>query len=365
MTTGTDTTGKAGPAEHGGTAGAANLPPHISRTSRKDIESVLADALGARFGGKFAAYRTDYHKVLDSDRSGFLPPMPITVGLELLNKCNFKCVMCLTPKLNDPKVVISDATIAKILDECRSLSVPALMFGMGEEPLLHKGFLEVLNKAEAAGIMDIFLFTNGLLLNERIAEALVRAGTPRVFISIDAATPETFLKIRGSRDLEKIEENVKRLVVIRDRAGSALPIVRVSFCVQPANKAERAAFIEKWENVVDHVDIQEMHDFSRVQEMGALSEAERFEAGAVADPELRCHQPWEKLTIWSNGDVSPCCTFHGKNLIVGSVHRQTVGEIWNGEKIGEVRRQLANGTLNPVCRVCLENRDAESFEDRS
>ena len=322
----------------------------------------MAEALKAKFGERYIEYRRDYQKSLDGDLTGFLPSMPITVGLELLNKCNFKCIMCLTPKSSEPKIVIADETIDRVLAECKEGGVPALMFGMGEEPLLHKGFLDVLERSNSAGIMDVFLFTNGLLLNERIAKGLVEGRIARVYVSIDAATPETFKRIRGSSELEKIEENVKRLVSMRDAAGAVLPVIRVSFCIQPGNLSERQAFIDKWKDVVDHVDIQEMHDFSQVTEMAKLSDEERFRTAEVRDSDLRCHQPWEKLTIWANGDVSPCCTFHGKNLIVGNIQKQSVREIWTGEKIDLVRRQISDGRLNPVCRACLQQRDTESFE---
>ena len=48
-----------------------------------------------------------------------------------------------------------------------------MMFGMGEEPLLFKNFVSFVGKISDAGVMDIFLFTNGLLMNEAISTALV------------------------------------------------------------------------------------------------------------------------------------------------------------------------------------------------
>lgn len=329
---------------------------HISRISHIDLEEMLDDALLETHGERFSAYRKEYRLSLDADRTGDVPARPITVGLELLNKCNFKCVMCITPQSTDPKIVITQDTVDRVLNECKTLGIPALMFGMGEEPLLHKGFLDILAQSKAAGIMDIFLFTNGLLVNDRIAQGLVDTPISRVYFSLDAATPETFEKIRGSNQLEKIEENIMRLLKIREATNSKLPIMRVSFCVQEGNKHERAMFGEKWANVVDHVDFQELHDFSDVFKMSEMPEEDRFRASEPRTTDTRCQQPWEKLTIWANGEVSPCCSFHGKNLIVGNIHQDTIEEIWNNEKINEIRSQLSSDKLNPVCEVCLRKR---------
>ena len=72
--------------------------------------------------------------------------------------------------------------------------------------------------AEKAEIMDQFIFTNGVLLNEKIVKILESSLT-RLFISIDAVTSETYDQVRipvgknalKENRLKKIEENVKTL----------------------------------------------------------------------------------------------------------------------------------------------------------
>ena len=50
--------------------------------------------------------------------------------------------------------------------------------------------------AEEAEIMDQFLFTNGTLLNEKNSNLILKSSLTRLFISIDAATNETYDKVR-------------------------------------------------------------------------------------------------------------------------------------------------------------------------
>ena len=332
------------------------LPPHIERISEEGLENTLSKALVNKYGTRFSEYRSAYNNIIDASGAIDVLPMPVTLGIELLNKCNFKCSMCLTPSLDEPKVVISKSVRHSLLEQIKKHKIPAVMFGMGEEPLLYKDFVEFVREIDQVGVMDVFLFTNGLLMRENISQALIDLPITRVYFSLDAATPETFHKVRGKNELLRVEENIHKFLEIRNASNSKLPIVRVSFCITENNAHEKDMFIEKWRHVVDHVDIQTVHDFSRVQEMSWMSSEELFAASEENVAGAKCNQPWEKLTIWANGDVSPCCTFHGKNLIIGNVNYETVDELWNGEKITKVREQLSSGKLNPVCHECLSKR---------
>jgi radical SAM protein with 4Fe4S-binding SPASM domain len=334
----------------------AKTPSHIERVSEDDIEKILETEQIPKFGERFRQYRQQYIETIAGVKTASGVQSPITLGIELLNKCNFKCSMCLTPSLDEPKIVIPETVQESLINQIRDQKIPAVMFGMGEEPLLFKNFVSFVRKISDAGVMDIFLFTNGLLMNEAISTALVDMPITRVYFSIDAATPETFKRVRGKDELERVESNIKNFLRIKQIKGSRLPITRVSFCLTEQNKHEKEAFINKWRPLVDHVDIQTVHDFSRVTEMSKLSPQELFRSGDEDVEGSYCGQPWEKLTVWANGDVSPCCTFHGKNLIIGNINFQTISELWNSDKINQVRKQLSSGKLNPVCHECLSKR---------
>ncbi len=331
-------------------------PSHIERMSSKDIEDLLSKENLKIYGEKYTKYRNEYLKIVDGEDLSTIPSKPITLGIELVNKCNFLCKMCLTPTLKDePKIVITEKNKNNMLKEIKKLKIPAVMFGMGEEPLLYKQFVELVRDIKDAGVMDIFLFTNGLLLTEKICQELVNIPITRIYVSLDAATEETFYKVRGRDQLSKIENNIKQLIEFRNNQNKNLPIVRVSFCITEDNKSEKNMFLSKWKEIVDHVDFQTVHDFSNVNSMSLLSQKE-LQDDTTKHEGLMCSQPWEKLTVWANGDVSPCCTFHGKNLIVGNINYQTIDELWNGKNINKIREQLRTGNINKVCYECITKR---------
>lgn len=332
---------------------------HIATMRFSAFESHMAEIHGLRF----VDYRKDFHKSLNYDRNGFLPEFPITVQLELINRCNLSCVMCYTANHKTPKAVLDLKTVRRLLEEGKRHDLPALMLGMGAEALLYKDIRALLESAQENGVMDIFFATNGVLLTESIAEFLVKKRIARCWVSLDAATPETYRKIRGKDELSRIEANIRRLVDIKRREKSELPNLRVSFCVQEANFHERLAFVEKWKDAVDHIDFQQLTDFGFLDELMATGDVVEMPP-KPEDVDLDhpvCQYPFNSLNVWSSGEVTPCCNFYGKSLVVGNVYESTLKEIWDGERLNAIRDEFRSGKLNPTCRVCLCSRDKSNF----
>lgn len=337
------------------------------KTGTTFVESVkfsnVEEILAHRFGQKFRQYRTEYVKSLNYDRNGFLPNFPLTVTIELVNRCNLSCIMCYTINHSDEKATLNLDSIRGMMAECKDHGLPALVVGLGAEPLLYKNVRDVLKLAKQAGVMDIFLGTNGVLLNEQMSSFLIKMEIARVEISLDAATPETYHKIRGKNQLELIESNIHKLLDMRNQSGTRLPIIRLCFCVQDLNRHECERFVEKWEGLVDYVDFQQYVDFGFVDELRNTGTVPQIDDFIVEN--THCAYPFNSLHVWSNGNVTPCCTFFAKNeeLVVGNIHEENLRDIWTGERIGEIRRQLLTGDLNPTCRVCLSQRDHLNFKE--
>ncbi len=330
---------------------------HIASVKYTDVEEVLSD----EFGDRFRRYRADYKKSLNYDTNGFIPDFPLTVSLEFVNRCNLSCQMCYTINHADKKATLELQDIETIMAECGDNGLPAAVVGMGSEALIFKGARDAIASARKAGVMDVFLGTNGVLLDQSLSEFLVEQRIARIEVSLDAATPETFKKIRGKDELERIEANLETLIETRKRMNSKLPVIRLCFCVQDDNIHEQKAFLDKWRGRVDYIDFQEMVDFGQVDEFRSMGDDAAVPADLPTPDSTYCAYPFNSLHVWSNGDVTPCCTFFGKALTIGNTKTQTLKEIWNGEELAEIRRQLTSGDLNKVCHACLTCRDKENF----
>lgn len=336
------------------------MSKHLKRKERIPLETLLARNMLPVYGQRWTSYRRRFEATRVADADFQLPDFPLTLSLELVNRCNLSCAMCYTVNHASPKASLELDDIARLLAEAKRNSLPSLQIGLGSEALLYKPVREVLTMAKDADVMDIFLFTNGTLLNEDMSRFLVASGVTRVMVSLDAATRETFQAIRGKDELDRVESNIHRLLELRAEAGSDFPVVRVSFCVQDRNRHELKAFAEKWESVADFVDYQNLHDFSAIDRLSAFEQPTNDPNSYVAyHQNVHCHHPFGYLSVWANGDIAPCCSFYAKNLVIGNIREMSIQEAWLGERMANLRAQFKERRLNLACATCLASTSDE------
>ena len=81
--------------------------------------------------------------------------------------------------------------------------------------------------AKDKGILEVQFNTNAMLLTEKISERLIEAGLDRIIFSLDGMTKETFENIRGGANFEKVVNNIKSFINIRNEMGGKKPCVRI------------------------------------------------------------------------------------------------------------------------------------------
>ena len=126
--------------------------------------------------------------------------------ISVTDRCNLACVYC---KPRADMKVVPHADILQYEEMLRLVNV-AVSLGIthvrvtGGEPLVRRGIVDfIASLAQCAGIEDISLTTNGVLL-ETMAEGLRSAGISRLNISLDSLDPRKFLAITGSDAWDKV-----------------------------------------------------------------------------------------------------------------------------------------------------------------
>ena len=267
--------------------------------------------------------------------------------------------MCFQGFRNDTKkYTLEIEQLKKLFNEFKENKLDAILFS-NSEPLLYKKFPEVLELAAKAGIMDQFLFTNGTLLNRKNSEIILNSSLTRLFVSLDAATESTYDKVRipvnkkkiNTNRLRHIETNIKNFVSLRKALNKKLPLTRVSFVALESNYHEVDQFIEKWIDIVDTVEIQKENSINFYDDL----HKKKFDTSKLVLSEYNCNEPWGQVGIHADGTVGPCCNTVGRNLPVGNVLEQPLKEIWQNEKMKEIREGFINNKPNIICKLCLEN----------
>lgn len=314
-----------------------------------DINQYLGELVGPAF--------VEYRKRWDAAHSLDLETeFPLYLSLETLLKCNLKCTMC---TYSDEKAIaaqaysetMSDTLFDAVVKQATDYGCPSVGFNTLNEPLLDRKIINRISQASRGSFVDLRMNTNGSLLTEKRVERLLESGLTRLLVGFDAASPATYAKVRIQGNYDKLLRNVLRFLNLREKRGLKLPILRVSFVKMAINEAEIPEFHSYWRDIADVVSIQEY--------MPPVPDDAKFlekHAETKLIPEsYTCPQPYERLVIKGNGEVTPCCAQYNYKLRMGNISQNTIFEIWNSASMRALRRQMKEKTwhTNPVCNACL------------
>jgi len=256
-----------------------------------------------------------------------------TVNSEVTNRCNLRCGYCpVNRSMARPKTDLPFDAFRDILDRTPTLRT-LLPFQWGE-PLLHPRIFDMTRLAADRGI-NVFLTSNGTLLDGPTRRALLDSGLRRLTISVDG-DDATHFRTRGT-ELAPIRRNVMSLKQERDASDSSLRI-DVSMVVDESTQGQYAAFVNAWSPAVDRT--------QGIPRMLATDAAARTAA---------CREPWRGLlVVLADGRVTACCADGEGELELGNAFNQDPAEIFNGEAMRDLRRCHADGKLPSVCAHCTE-----------
>ena len=326
----------------------------------------------------------DYRRLWDeTSRLETVTDFPLQLDFELNYSCNFSCPMCTwnaetTSRFGKDKWFPFEVW-TELIDEAISKGLKSIRLNQINEPLIRQDIVKFVEYARSKGILDIYFSTNGSLLTEKISRGLIEAGLLRLQVSLDAATEETYNKIRIGGDYHKILANIDRFLEIRDELGSQLPTLRVNFVKTPENVHELDDFVEMWENKADFVGVQ---DLLGIVEAFDKSKKETYDSNLE---DFKCAQPFQHMTVRSNGHILPCCSFFGPDTPVAKLKHNVDGvemtgedgilvseetqerisklmimsieEAWNCEEMRFIRDIHTKGEYwkHPVCKRCVQS----------
>jgi MoaA/NifB/PqqE/SkfB family radical SAM enzyme len=153
---------------------------------------------------------------------------PPNLQITRSNICNFQCVYCIDHRVGNqiPRTKNEGETWQKLLELIPRSEV--LAFHGISEFMIDLEFFDIIRRCAEAGA-SLSINTNGSVCSPKYLDALADyPGYLSINFSIDAATPETFLRIRGW-DFWRIVRNIKtyvdRLEARRDRTWISLSFV--------------------------------------------------------------------------------------------------------------------------------------------
>jgi len=181
-------------------------------------------------------------------------PLPAEWMLEVTNRCNLACPMCLRDKAEFLQRDM-DFRFIRLLLERNPQPVAIWPYGYGE-PLMYPRIFDFIRYAKEKGIV-VSLSTNATFLDKNRAENLLNSGLDYLIIAFDGATPSTYEKYRKGANFRDVKANVERFLSLKVACRSQLHLT-LQMILMRENANETAAFARLWERTgVDSIRIRE------------------------------------------------------------------------------------------------------------
>ena len=251
--------------------------------------------------------------------------------------------------------------------------------GIGES-FANKDFLKTLRYVKEKNIF-VELYDNFFLINENVAKELIRMEIDRMFISLDAATKETYEKIRVGSSFERVIGNLRNFFRFKEEARAYFPEISFHYIVNSLNLQEIPQYIDLVHFLVPKGNpaitfTRMLHDFPEVKglfveipkEIIEKTEKKAKSFGINLDwsadvplmkPKVQKCTEWTMPFIFVTGHVIPCCAGNEagnrefqKKTALGNVFEQSFREIWRGPKYKALRKMLGQGKVPLSCQNC-------------
>lgn len=338
---------------------------------------------------------------------GYAPP-PESVTIEVNYQCMFRCQICQMwtkdfkmSRIGDNKI-LSKSEIEAVIGELSSMGVKSVSF-CGGEPFLRKDLLDIVKYCKSR-MLYCSTFSNGYLIEEDLAQEIVRSKIDSISISIDGAKSELHDEIRGFKGaFDHAVEGIRLIKKQQKEYNTDLPEIFIHCTVSSRNFMNLPELVDlaksldirrirfNYLSVVDR-DTVEMtnrmigekvigfHTFvdisptfllqrGQIEQLEFVIEGIKERAGSEVKcdldpallngdkdllqkgkfPVLKCNAPWRSAIITPIGDVVPCAMFTDYKM--GNLRERSFEEIWNSNRARDIRRLLSKG-LPPICQKC-------------
>ena len=293
---------------------------------------------------------------------------PICLTWELTYACNLSCVHCLSSSgKRDPRE-LSTSECKDVIDELERMQVFYVNIG-GGEPTVRSDFWELVDYATEHHV-GVKFSTNGVRINQTVAERLAASDYVDVQISLDGATAEVNDAVRGPgsfamaiRALENLSEagfrdakisvvmtrhNVGQLdefKALADRFGATLRITRL----RPSGRGA-----DVWDELrPTAVQQRELYDWLVAHGDGVLTGDSFFHLAAYGEalPGLNlCGAGRVVCLIDPVGDVYACPFAIHESFLAGNILRDGgFRTVWRDSDLFE---ELRSPTTGGACAKC-------------
>ena len=287
---------------------------------------------------------------------------PFTILIEPTDKCNFRCKFCPTGDTELIKNIsnrnygnINFDLYKKIIDDISEFNenIKVLQLHKDGEPLLNNNLPEMVKYAKKSSkINQVATTTNASMLNEELSIKLIDAGLDRIRISIEGINEKQYYDIANIKiDFDKLVKNIEFFYKNRQKCYVYIKIVDNNL-----SEKDKDEFYNTFGNISDSIFIENATEIWNNFEISGVRNiiTDKNVLGENSSYINVCPQIFYSIAINSNGLVSACCADWSRKLIVGDANKESIKNIWNGEKIRNLQKLhlMGNRKNHKICASC-------------
>ncbi len=300
-------------------------------------------------------------------------PFPITVELDLTNKCNHNCPGCIGGR-NSSCAELSPQDITNVIAELADLGCKGLIFTGGGEPLCSSHLVEAISDASYLG-MDVGLITNGSILHITNCETLLDRCT-WIRISLDAGSSSIHQITHGTVDFQQVVANIAALVSLKNSIESTCTIGVGYLTGKGTNDPKDMMDFVVWavslgadyaqfRPFLKSNDAEDFSDFtpinfapyiakgnSKTEILCSKHKYNSMDCGDTARAYDKCYGHQFATVISATGDMYLCCHGRGiKSMALGNIRENSISDIWRSERRRHVIDSIVLKDCPLLCRA--------------
>ncbi len=258
-----------------------------------------------------------------------LHDFPPYLQIEPSSICNYRCVFCyqtdnfFNKKSQGHMGKMNYEMFKNIVDQAEG-NVQFLSLASRGEPLLCPDIDKMLDYTRDK-FYNLKINTNAYNLNEKLAHTILKSGVKTLVFSVDAADKKLYEKLRVHGKFEKVYDNIKRFIEIKNKHYSNSKIITRVSGVKVSDDQKLDEMTNLWSGLVDQIAFVNFIPWV---------DTYNDEINNIKAP---CSDLWRRMFVWWNGETNPCDYDYKSELKLDNILENNIKEVWNSEKYNELR----------------------------
>ena len=306
------------------------------------------------------SYYSDIKKKYNIDQLSLFPDISkATLRLELSNNCNHRCIFCLNSEMPRVRREMPEEMVYDILGQACAVGIKRAGLFINGEPFISKHLPDYIRFCKEHGMEYVFITTNGALATKERLTACIEAGVDSIKFSINAGSRESYQKVHGSDDYEKVLSHLRFAHDYKRTRAEKLPFRLLASCVVTDDVVDEINTISETVGpLVDDLLFFHAHNFGGQAESDKAGLQTKFQNNKVTDfyfnKVVPCPYLFNLVCITCEGYMTLCIEEVNNKMVFADLSKVSLMDAWHSEIMVRMReKHIENKLQGTQCYNCV------------